>query len=127
MIKPKFEEDKNLLLEDLSARLPYGVKVKTPYNDAELIGIVKRKGLKKDVDYIDAVTNKETYPIQYVQPYLRPLSSMTEEEVKEYKHLVAFGGSSSGAANFVDWLNKNHFDYRGLIEKGLAIDRLQIE
>lgn len=52
------QEEKQLLLKDLSARLPYGVKVKTPYNDAELIGIVKRKGFKKDVDYIDAVTNK---------------------------------------------------------------------
>ena len=112
------QEYKQLLLKDLSARLPYGVKVKTPYNDAELIGIVKRKGFKKDVDYIDAVTNKETYPIRYVQPYLRPLSSMTEEEYTEYVRLVHEGY----AHDTVDYLNSIHVDYRGLIPKGLALE-----
>ena len=47
---------------------------------------------------------------------------MTEEEIKEYKHLVAFSGSSNGAANFVDWLNVHHFDYQDLIPIGLAKD-----
>ena len=118
-------EDKDLLSKDLCARLPYGVKVKTPYNDAELIGIVKRKGFKKDVDYIDAVTNKETYPIQYVQPYLRPMSSMTEEESKQYQDIEETCQSSfypSYCHILVDWLNAHHFDYRGLIEKNLALD-----
>lgn len=61
-------------------------------------------------------------PVEYVKPYLRPMSSMTEEEVKEYKHLVAFSGSPEGAANFIDWLNKKMFDYRGLIERNLALE-----
>lgn len=117
------QEEKQLLLKDLSARLPYGVKVKTPYNDAELIGIVKRKGFKKDVDYIDAVTNKETYPIQYVQPYLRPMSSMTEEEKEEYHKLSdSYYGNYFDSVNSIDWLNKHHFDYRGLVPKNLAIE-----
>ena len=138
------QEDKELLFVDLCARLSYGIKVKTPYNDAELIGIIKRKGFKKDVDYIDAVTNKETYPIRYVQPYLRPMSSMTEEEftkLKEYNELeydqldlASFQDGAYKCLDFYlnevpadvvilvfDWLNTNHFDYRGLIEKGLAI------
>ena len=50
---------------------------------------------------------------------------MTEEEKKEYKHLVAFSGSPDGVANFTDWLNKKMFDYRGLIEKGLALEALE--
>lgn len=117
------QKEKLLLLKDLSARLPYGVKVKTPYNDAELIGIVKRKGFKKDVDYIDAVTNKETYPIQYVQPYLRPMSSMTEEEKEEYHKLCdSYYDIYFDSINSIDWLNAHHFDYRGLIPKNLAIE-----
>jgi hypothetical protein len=47
---------------------------------------------------------------------------MTEEELNEYKHLVAFSGSPNGAAKFIDWLNAHHFDYNGLIPMGLAID-----
>ena len=140
------QEDKELLLKDLCARLPYGVKVKTPYNDAILRGIVDRKGVKTTIDYTDIVTDKQTYPIKYIKPYLRPMSSMTEEEEKEIQEII---GDPDNACiirktdglelwlNFIDtdptiwvdtifevqdYLNKNHFDYRGLIPMGLAID-----
>ena len=138
------QQDKELLLKDLSTRLPYGVMVKTPYNDAKLIGIVRRKGYTKETEYIDVITDKQTYPIRYVTPYLRPLSSMTEEEfesLKEYSglkydqlDLASFQNGTYKCLDFYlsevpsyvvilvfDWLNKNHFDYRGLIERGLAI------
>lgn len=126
------ESLKQLLLKDLCSRLPYGVKVKTPYNDANLVGVVNRKGVRKDIDYVDVVTDKQTYPIRYIKPYLRPMSSMTEEENKEMYHdcyivsidfdrrttdMVAVPNSTK----IVDWLNAHHFDYKGLIEKGLAI------
>ena len=139
-------EEKELLLKDLCERLPYGVKVKTPYNDAILRGIVDRKGVKTTIDYTDIVTDKQTYPIKYIKPYFRPMSSMTEEEEKEIQEII---GDPDNACiirkidglelwlNYIDtdptiwlntifevqdYLNKNHFDYRGLIEKGLAID-----
>lgn len=122
-LKIMTQENEKLLLKDLCARLPYGVKVKTPYNNsAQLIGIIKREGYQKGAKYIDAVTDKCTYPIRYIEPYLRPMSSMTEEEKKEYKHFVAFSGSPIGSSDFLDWLNKHHFDYRGLIPQGLAIE-----
>lgn len=119
------QEDKELLLKDLSARLPYGVKVQTPYSDAFLIGIIDRKGYKKDERYIDAITDRQTYPIRYVKPYLRPMSSMTEKERFEY--LNACGNEMDNALSSprysgIDWLNAHHFDYRGLIEKGLALE-----
>ena len=128
--KTMTKEDKELLLLDLSARLLYGVYCQ---------GITKEYNEDKDA-YIDKeITNtllevhhyKCSYGhvglmnecnIETIKPYLRSISSMTEEERKEYKHLVAFSGSPNGAANFVDWLNKNHFDYRNLIERGLAIE-----
>lgn len=150
------QEEKQILLQDLCARLPYGVKVKTPYNDAILIGIIDRKGYKKDERYIDAITDRQTYPIRYVQPYLRPMSSMTEDEKSELLihilgnkedtkyfqvmpdgsidptdestqelinfsfHWINFDGINTSA--YIDWLNARHFDYRGLIPKGLAIE-----
>lgn len=115
------QEDKELLLKDICARLPYGVICKR-YEDAyELVDIDIKRGLVyllRDEQYVP-------YSIIYgdeIKPYLRPMSSMTEEEYNEYKHLVAFSGSPNGSANFVDWLNSHYFDYRGLIEKGLAIE-----
>jgi hypothetical protein len=121
------QEYKELLLKDLSARLPYGVKVRTPYNDAILRGIVDRKGVKTTIDYTDIVRDKQTYPIRYIKPYIRPMLSMTEEEAEIYTYLWDRQDEFSTdldiqfKVDLFDWLNKNHFDYRGLIEKGLAI------
>ena len=119
------QQDKELLLKDLSTRLPYGVMVKTPYNNAELIGIngiVRRKGYTKETEYIDVITDKQTYPIRYVKPYLRPMSSMAEEEKLMYEGLMIGTDNVSYMLDVIDWLNAHHFDYRGLIEKGLAIE-----
>lgn len=89
-----------LLLRDLCARLPYGPIV---YVDENLPRL-KLGAATRVWEYI-AVDKP-------CKPYLRPISSMTDEEEKEYKHLVAFSGSPNGAANFTDWLNKKMFAYR---------------
>ena len=109
------QEEKELLLTDISGRLPYGLIVQ--------ISLFRNDGRKRDIDLDPHVTENiwEIIDKYHALPYLLPMSSMTEEERKEYKHLVAFSGSPDGAANFIDWLNKKMFDYRGLIEKGLAI------
>lgn len=102
------QEDKDLLLKDLSARLRYGVKVhietlpNTPHTLDEFILWVIR-----------------TKDDEIVKPYLRPLSSMTSSEKGWYDRLRS---STIAYAALIDWLNENHFDYRGLIEKGLAIE-----
>lgn len=141
------QQDKELLLKDLCTRLPYGIKVETPYNKcyhncATVIGVVERQSATKSIEYIDIVTNKATYPIKYIKPYLRPMSSMTEKEKFEFRKLVGFNELTSDKIGFleggtleeyisyisfnlmcttIDWLNAHHFDYRGLIDKGLAI------
>lgn len=109
------QENKELILKDISGRLPYGLIVQ--------ISLFRNDGIKRNIDLDPHVTENiwEIIDKYHALPYLRPMSSMTEEERKEYKHFVAFSGSPDGAANFIDWLNKNMFDYRGLIEKGLAI------
>ena len=134
------QKDKDLLLLDLCSRLPYEVKIQ--YEDNIFT-----------IDYISAMyeeiklntPNKYTIDVLEVKPYLFPLSSMTEEQKEEleslgwnfdnfeihnvseclgtYREYVAH----SDCFALIDWLNKNHFDYRGLIEKSLAIDATNLE
>ena len=105
-------EDKELLLKDLCARFPYGVKV-------EII-----ENFQLGVYTLDPpCINKIIYGFADIKPYLRPMSSMTEEESGEYynietKNLFSWEISSKQ----MGWLNAHHFDYRGLIDKGLAIE-----
>ena len=113
------QEDKNLLLKDLCARLPYHVKCQMEddfiINDSPLYDYILSE------KHLELFRNHKGF---YIRPYLRSLSSMTEEEKKEYNHMydVYVGYESMySTINMFDWLNKNHFDYRGLIPKGLAI------
>ena len=125
------QNDKNLLIKDLCGRLPYGVVVHFEgWNPEKLTQIDLRELVFNDMGGIP-------------KPYLRPLSSMTEEERDELKRIfncdyVEFdcldftvGGSVDydtfcmyyeHCAELIDWLNENHFDYRGLIPKGLALE-----
>ena len=114
------QEDKELLLRDLSARLPYRVKVnEAVQGDFTLIGLLKER----------AFTTCETedcyndFPIECIKPYLFPLFSMTEEQEKEYNDLNCYElGCFPYTEDALDYLIKNHFDFRCLIPKGLAID-----
>ena len=101
------QEQKDLLLKDLCARLPYGVIVHslgTPH-EQKLIGYIP------DIDHYN------------VKPYLRPMSSMTDEERKIHNghRLSKWSTYSEHMSETIDWLNAHHFDYRGLIPMGLAI------
>lgn len=109
------QEDKELLLKDLCSRLPYGVRMKGVNEDFELSISTSPKRLSYVLNSAD------------FKPYLRPMSSMTEEEAKEY--LVMLNDiDKSGLMNqnfitkVVDWLDKKMFDHRGLIPKGLALE-----
>lgn len=104
------QQDKDLLLRDLCARLPYKVFVMV-----EGYHIDKIKGIDGDVISTDRGIN---YPLRLVKPYLRPMSSMTHSEYDEYLRIKTHGKPFE----VIDWLNAHHFDYRGLIEKGLAIE-----
>lgn len=135
------DQKHNLLRKDLCARFPYYVKLKVKYeNDpwtlfvmhqSEKIYVIGTKGYPIEVKLTDC------------QPYLRSMSSMTQEEKQELKDLLCsdlvscsdFGYLEGGTfveyissipyslcIYVIDWLNAHHFDYRGLIEKGLAID-----
>ena len=133
--------EKQLLTKDICSRLNYSLKCKVAILDSkELYTII-------DIDlgqYPDMVMvrvensrgSRIECPIEEVKPYLRPMSSMTEKEKKElYYYYCKEIGDNLNTPNLTwelrccvynsfgnDWLNKGHFDYRGLIPKGLAIE-----
>ena len=109
-------EDKELLLKDLCARLPYGVKVKLGDNP-NIFDLEYR--IKFALMYGDSDKLEDILDITNIKPYLFPLSSMTEEQKED---MIKSSCGIGLDKNVFDWFNKNHFDYRGLIEKGLAID-----
>ena len=114
-------KDYELLLCDLSSRLPYDVKVQvievSDYTGERLSPKIKT------LDYLllgklGAIV--EGYRKDEIKPYLFPMSSMTEEQEKEYLRLC--GIREFPNIFLIDWFNKNHIDYRGLIPKNLALD-----
>ena len=143
------QEDKELLLKVLCARLPYGVICNTPKGDGHLCSInqtifgteygINVYPVKRD--YFSDSEQEE----QIIKPYLRPMSSMTDEERNTLIDLCSMfqGGYETDYESYgvsiiethpvygvkfyydfaaLDWLNAHHFDYRGLIEKGLALE-----
>lgn len=106
------QKDKELLLKDLCARLPYGVKVYAGEDLAMTLKQIDYKGFCESWENEDFKCHS-----RWMLPYLRSMSSMTEEEKEELKTLKW----TKLEHYTVDWLNERHFDYRGLIEKGLAI------
>lgn len=127
--------EKDLLLTDLCARLPYDVKV---LYDNKIFNIDYISSIYKEIK-LDTY-DKYTLDISDVKPYLFPLSSMTKEQLSEVQEILGKNeieikneflniiDSDRNTITYLEilavleWFNKNHFDYRGLIEKGLAIN-----
>ena len=103
--------EKDLVLKDLCARLPY--KVKVCFYEKETCVLLGIDGYEVYLD-IDS----DSFRIESIKPYLRPMSSMTEEE-KEILRTLKW---TKLEHHTVDWLNSHHFDYRGLINMRLALE-----
>ena len=128
------QEDKDLLLTDLCGRLPYGLKLQN-INDKDSIVQLRSINLDNYCYEIQFYTYQGKAlticnvsklfrfgKILRYKPYLFPMSSMTEEQYKTYCELEHSGNMEHLSLPLLEWLNKNNFDYRGLIEKGLAIN-----
>lgn len=125
------KQDKELLLRDLCARLPYGVKIERTLYGAITLTERLIESFRRGFDDI-------------LIPYLRPMSSMTNDEYKEMNDIIGWHAEINykysvndfeiclspesdptiwfgTIIEIQDWLNVHHFDYRGLIDKGLAI------
>lgn len=140
-------EDKELLLKDLCARLPYGVNVEYTFKVTVIATnteeIITKPLYLYSINTLDDMTvsgiDNDGYEnicfFEEIKPYLFPLSSMTEEQKREYnflKHEVPICHYEYGdvveeielydSPESFEYLIKNHFDYRGLIPMGIAID-----
>ena len=112
-------KEKELLLEDIYARLPYGLFVHEN---------------REQMDDQPVIYTYDYHPyIDNCLPYLRSLSSMTEKESKEYRMFIDYSYNDFTSEstpcvyvdkikNYINWLNSHHFDYRELIPMGLALE-----
>ena len=144
------QEDKMLLIKDLSARLPYAVTVEHTSGFRGTLHNITVHHMYDDNDnvydaicYTDFFGDNDAIYIEFIKPYLFPMSSMTDEQWRElfatagyevreedcgrhtemyYYQLVGHENELYPNSDAIDWFNKNHFDYRGLIDKGLALD-----
>ena len=140
------QEERNLLVKDLCVRLPYDVIVKKEYTFVYTNGTIsKSKEIEKinleDIEYL--ISGDDC--VDVLKPYLRPMSSMTEKEkddllrffsfplgamyfnpnwgyVEVFKYIDEIKIYINDIVGLIDWLNKNMFDYRDLIPKGLAFE-----
>jgi hypothetical protein len=122
------KEDKLLVCKDICARLPYGLKVS--FEGGKLIWSVE--SVSVEGDDIEVWIEGGNYPLESTKPFLRPMRSMTADEQKEWfecshvEYDCEFKADATVSVDYchlsVDWLNEHHFDYRGLIEKGLAVE-----
>ena len=130
------QNEKNLLLKDLCARLPYGVKFVI---DNDQNNVRTLNGIREDIPYEDwqmcaFARGISAIPIEDIKPYLFPLSSMTDEQKEELNNIfdldveIAITHIKNGIPNLftglnrLNWFIKNHFDIYGLIPMGLATD-----
>ena len=127
------QEDKEILIRDLCGRLPYGVKAYiknwSKLDRKYYEGIYTVESIDPSLNNIYADLERSSVEVivghydYEIKPYLRPMSNMTEEEKLMYEGLmIRTDNNIQYILDVIDWLNAHHFDYRDLIEKGLAID-----
>ena len=157
------QEEKELLLKDLCARLPFHVKVAIDFEgymevlpEDENLQYPYRKNLNFILDYDNktiediskephilyaypcterfAMLRGYTYeldygvPVEFIKPYLRPISSMTEDEIFQLGRLTGAAsynmlkGDYSSLKELLKYVYKNHIDYFSLIPMGLALE-----
>ena len=119
------QEDKELIFNELCARLPYHVKCKIWLKD----GTIEEGLLDLQHNYGDVLQDAFYYnKIKDIKPYLRPMSSMTEEEKEEYCQLQqkviynSKGVINEDVTKYINWCYKKHLDINNLIPMELAID-----
>ena len=122
------QKDKELLIKDLCTRVPYHTKVSKAYWVA-YDGKFELEWYKEELtsSLLNYIEEEDAW--EYIKPYLRPMSSMTEEEYDQLyidsrvkEDSVDILDALENDLDAIDWLNAHHFDYRGLIEKDLAIE-----
>ena len=119
------QEEKDLLLKDLCARLPYGIKISKVIGDLvsepRLIRSINLNNIiVEDGEFEDGTPDIDVWNYEDIKPYLFPLSSMTAKQRTSYNFLK--NSAYANPIKFINWCYKNHFDINNLIPMGLAND-----
>lgn len=125
------KEHRELLIRDISARLPYKVKAQIPDKHGGYTSVIENM----DINGYISDSEGNIFEVESVKPYLLPLSGMTEEQKEEYTFIIDYispddsDNLAEGEFIYVDLISeliyfyhRHHLDYRGLIPKGLALD-----
>ena len=123
------EHQLDLLKKEISARIKYGLKVYDGNLTSEPIIVLGIDYSKQEGDGVYLLTNVASVEISQVKPYLRPLSEMTDSEWTELDEAIMEAGgigynhkyNDTTSIVYIDFMLKHRFDYRGLIDMGLAI------
>lgn len=118
------KQNKELLLKELSARLPYGVKILIDSEFLREKGLDVQTLIGVDLSLMIVLAEHNWYNPEKIKPYLRPMSSMTEEEESINEQLLRdmhFKPRVSTASHYMNFLYEHHIDFDGWIEKGLAM------
>ena len=107
------QEERQLLIKDLCARFPYGVICRLSVKEAD-VSITDNLEIGGLVHFIYGTMN--------VEPYLRPMSSMTEEEIDRMWEIYESGPAAESSVAVAEYLYERHLDCHYLIEKGLALE-----
>lgn len=120
------QEEKELLLLDLSSRLPYHPKCKVKYvvgTEYEEDDIAQKIDIISGKIWVEGLSGCGWEPVENIKPYLRPLYDITETEKAELEEAQQKDNKTTGYPHFaLDYLVSRDFDVRGLIDKGLAIE-----
>lgn len=131
------QDEKILLIKVLAEQSPYGLKVSKGNNIRRSVRTVSGVDTANDIvhfkenDTVSQFGVDIEHPLtfrQYVKPFLRPLSSMTDTEETEYNKFFekdVMDVRRYLVPDYIDWLNAHHFDWRGLIQKGLATEAIE--
>ena len=130
------QDERNLLMKDLGARLLHHVKVR--YSSTKQFFVCNLQAMNPSYTMVDLWSKDGCFTsvhVDKIKPYLFPMSSMTEEQREKYESLcetsysrhydcgpIAYKTKFHDTVESIDYLIENHFDYRGLIPMGLALD-----
>lgn len=133
------QEEKELLIKDLSARLPHKVKASYYGTDEEMECTDIVEGVIIENNDAEIIIGQYGLSVEKVKPHLFPLSSMTEEQREKYESLcetsytrhyecgpIVYNTKFHDTVESIDYLIENHFDYRGLIPMNLALDATEL-
>ena len=129
------EEDRILLTRDMSSRIAFGLRVDLDL-DKGFIATLNKLDVQPLYDHSNTVKRVYSFvdeldcyfDINRVRPILKKMGNIEQRDLDDYRKYTSNQDATIDDILRMDrletfeWLTSRFFDFRGLIEKGLAID-----